>query len=189
VASDAELLEGWQGGDVRAGNALLERHVDALIRFFTTKAPEVLEDLVQRTMLSCVQHHQRLRNAASFRSFLFAIARNELFDHYKRAGRERGAFDPSVSALADIAPTPSAAVAANDERAAMTLALRGIPLELQVAVELHYWEELTTAELADALGVPQGTAKSRLRRAKTLLRDRLGSAIGFADDDDEPASD
>lgn len=116
----------------------------------------------------------------------WVIARNELFDHYKRASRERGTFDPSVSALTDLAPTPSAAVAANDERAAMTLALREIPLELQVAVELHYWEELTTAELADALGVPQGTAKSRLRRAKSLLRDRLGPGAGFSSDGDEP---
>jgi RNA polymerase sigma factor (sigma-70 family) len=173
LATDAELLDAWQAGDTRAGNTLLERHVEALVRFFGTKAEDALDDLVQRTMLSCVLHHRRLRDSASFRGFLFAIARNELYDHYKRAARDRHKFDPSTSAVTDLAPTPSAALVVGDERQAMTFALRRIPIELQLAIELHYWEELTTAELADALGVPQGTAKSRLRRAKELLRVQL----------------
>ncbi len=184
LATDAELLDAWQAGDTRAGNTLLERHVESLIRFFGTKAEDALDDLVQRTMLSCVLHHRRLRDAASFRGFLFAIARNELYDHYKRAARDRHKFDPSTSAVTDLAPTPSAALVVGDERQAMTFALRRIPIELQLAVELHYWEELTTAELADALGVPQGTAKSRLRRAKELLREQLEPGAPRRSDDE-----
>ena len=114
-----------------------------------------------------------MRDSASFRGFLFAVARNELYDHDKRIARERHAFDPSISAVLDLAPSPSSAIAHGDARGAMLYALRRFPIELQIAVELHYWEEFTTNELADALGVPQGTVKSRLRRAKELLRERL----------------
>jgi RNA polymerase sigma-70 factor (ECF subfamily) len=181
--TDAELLDAWREGDARAGNELLERHVDALVRFFESKAEDAVDDLVQRTMLACVLHRDRMREAASFRGFLFAVARNEIYDHYKRVARERQAFDPSVSSVHDLAPTPSAALTQGDARGAISFALRAIPIELQIAVELHYWEELTTAELADALGVPQGTVKSRLRRAKEMLRERLaaeGVAIGSA---------
>jgi RNA polymerase sigma factor (sigma-70 family) len=184
VTTDAELLDAWREGDARAGNELLERHVDALVRFFESKADDAVDDLVQRTMLACVLHRDRMREAASFRGFLFAVARNEIYDHYKRAARERNAFDPAVSAVRDLAPTPSAAIAEGDQRGAITFALRTIPIELQIAIELHYWEDLTTAELADALGVPQGTAKSRLRRAKELLRERLEGGHAPARDGD-----
>jgi len=183
VKSDAELLDAWREGDAAAGNALLERHVEALVRFFENKAEDGVDDLVQRTMLACVLHRDRMRESASFRGFLFAVARNELYDHYKRIARERHAFDPSISAVLDLAPSPSSAVAEGDARGAMLYALRQIPIELQIAVELHYWEDLTTHELADALGVPQGTVKSRLRRAKELLRERLGDAGRAADRD------
>lgn len=189
MKSDAELLDAWREGDTVAGNALLERHVDALVRFFESKVDEGVDDLVQRTMLACVLHRNRMRESASFRGFLFAVARNELYDHYKRIARERHAFDPSVSAVLDLAPSPSSAVAEGDARGAMVYALRRIPIELQIAVELHYWEDLTTNELADALGVPQGTVKSRLRRAKELLRERLGEAGRPADRDLEAWAD
>lgn len=175
MPTDAELLESWRAGDVRAGNTLLERHVDALIRFFDTKASEAVDDLVQRTLLACVVHRDRVRDAASFRGFLFAVARNELFDHYKGQARQAG-FDPATSAVTDMAPSPSAALAADDTRGAIMAALQQIPVELQIALELHYWEDLSTAELGDALGIPQGTVKSRLRRAKELLRARMDAS-------------
>jgi RNA polymerase sigma-70 factor (ECF subfamily) len=44
-----------------------------------------------------------------------------------------------------------------------------LPVDLQVALELHYWEDLSTAELAGILEIPQGTVKSRLRRAREAL--------------------
>jgi RNA polymerase sigma-70 factor (ECF subfamily) len=55
-------------------------------------------------------------------------------------------------------------------------ALRRLPVELQVVVELHYWEEQSTAEMAEVLEVPQGTVKSRLRRAREQLEVDLGAA-------------
>jgi DNA-directed RNA polymerase specialized sigma24 family protein len=48
--------------------------------------------------------------------------------------------------------------------------LRTIPFELQVVLELHYWEQCPVAEIAEVLGVPEGTAKSRLRRGREQLR-------------------
>jgi RNA polymerase sigma factor (sigma-70 family) len=52
-------------------------------------------------------------------------------------------------------------------------ALQGLPLDFQISLELFYWEELTAAEIGVVLGVPEGTVRSRLRRARELLGERL----------------
>ena len=170
MKEDAALLEAWNAGDRQAGSALLERHFDSLCRFFRSKAEDAVDDLIQATLLSAVASRERLRSASSFRAYLFTIARNELFDHFKRRGV---AGDPGVSKVEDLAPSPSSVLAQDDEYHRVLRALQSIPLDLQIALELHYWERLSTAELAEALGIPQGTAKSRLRRARQAVRDKM----------------
>jgi len=64
---------------------------------------------------------------------------------------------------------------AGEEERALLGALRGLPLELQVLLELHYWEDLSTSELAGVLEIPQGTVKTRIRRARELLESALAS--------------
>ena len=56
----------------------------------------------------------------------------------------------------------------------LAAAIRHIPLDLQIVLELHYWEELTTAQMAEALDIPVGTVRSRMRRARELLQARMG---------------
>ncbi len=167
---DLELLEQWRGGDPRAGNELFERHFDSVYGFFANKAPNDAADLVQRTFLACVEARSRFRGASSFRTFLFAIARHELFSYFRRAHRNA---DASATSLSDLAPSPSTAMLVRFEHRVLLEALRGIPLDLQIALELHYWERLTTSEIAEVLGVAQGTAKSRLRRAREALIERI----------------
>jgi RNA polymerase sigma-70 factor (ECF subfamily) len=172
---DLELLERWRSGDLQAGDALFERHFDAVHRFFCNKAPADAADLVQRTFLACVEARDRFRQESSLRTFLFAIAHHELLAHFRKRGHAE--LDPLRSSVCDLDPTPSSLLArAIDERLLLD-ALRSVPLEFQVAIELYYWEGLSGAELAAVLGIPEGTARSRLRRGLELLRARL-DALG-----------
>ncbi len=57
-------------------------------------------------------------------------------------------------------------------------ALRSIPLDLQVALELFYWEQLDGPDLAEVLGVPEGTARSRLRRAREAVAEKIAELLG-----------
>jgi RNA polymerase sigma factor (sigma-70 family) len=187
--SDEELLRAWAEGDEGAGASLLRRHFDALYRFFRTKAPDDYEDLIQTTMLECVRAKTRVRGDAPFRAFLLGVARNCLLHHFRSRFRDRLELDSSRSSVADLDPRPSTVAARNAEQAQLLEAMRQIPLDLQVVLELHYWEELGTRELAVALEIPQGTVKSRLRRAREALRGALvaGARAGIAsplDDDD-----
>jgi RNA polymerase sigma-70 factor (ECF subfamily) len=181
MLDEAELLAAWRAGDRDKGKQLFERHFDALYRFFGTKvdASEVA-DLVQKTFLACVEASESFDRRSSVRTYFLAIARHQLFHHY-RSRRRRPSIDFHVSSIEDLAPSPSSVAARNEGRALVREALRRVPLELQIALELRYVEELTGPELALALDVPEGTVRSRLRRGLEALRaelDRLAAPGG-----------
>jgi len=169
---DLSLLERWRGGDLAAGNQLFERHFDAVFRFFRHKVRGDVGDLVQRTFVACVEAKDRFRDESSFRTFLFGIARHELYRHW-RMNKHNAELDVGASSLLDLGPSPSAIVLKRSEERVLLAALRGIALDLQLAIELYYWEGLSGPELASVLGVPEGTARSKLRRGLEALRERL----------------
>lgn len=165
---DGELLRRWRDGDVRAGDALLTRHYEAVYRFFRNKAPDAVDDLTQRTFSACTEGRSRFAQRASFRSYLFGIARNVLHEHFRRRRRD-ARIDFGVSTAAGLDPTASQLLVAQQDQLGLLNALRRLPVDLQVALELHYWEELSTVEMADVLQIPRGTVKRRLQRARQTL--------------------
>ncbi len=172
-ANDLELLEAWRGGDRHAGEQLFERHFDAVARFFRNKVNSGIDDLIQRTFLACVEGKDRFRGEASFRTFLFAVAHNVLGKHYRSKRRHGDRIDFGVTSVHDLAPSPSVVIAKHHEHRVLLQALRRIPLEHQIVLELYYWERQTAAEVAQVLDVPEGTARTRIRRAKQLLEEQM----------------
>jgi len=174
---DTTLLTRWRAGDAQAGGALVRRHLPALERFFRGKVGAgELADLVQQALTACVRARDRVPEGLPFRAYLLGIARNVLLHDLRRRGRK-----PEPDALADgdgalagpSEQSPSRLVAARDERRLLLRALRGLPYDLQWLIELHYWEDLRQDDVAVVLGVPPGTIKSRLSRARRLLRARI----------------
>jgi RNA polymerase sigma-70 factor (ECF subfamily) len=159
--SDRDLLDGWRAGDAAAGSELFERHFDALYRFFRGKAEGGVDDLVQETFLACLRSRDALRGEASFRTYLFTVARHELYAYWRNRQRRAGDVDVGEISLADLATSPSGVVARKAEHQLLLRALRAIPLDLQIALELHFWQGLTGPELAVVLEVPEGTVRSR----------------------------
>ena len=169
--SDLELLDAWRGGDALAGEVLFERHFESIYRFFCNKVPRDVDDLVQETFLGCVGARERFRQDASFRTFLFAIARKVLLKHRERwAPREAGE-ELHASQIAALDVSVTQIVVESEEQALLLRALRRLPLDLQTALELFYWEGLLSREIAEVLELPQGTVRSRLRRGREMLRE------------------
>jgi RNA polymerase sigma-70 factor (ECF subfamily) len=171
-ASDFELLDSWRAGNREAGNALFDRYFDAVFRFFRNKVSDGAEDLVQQTFLACVQSREHFRKEASFRTYLFTAARSKLYNYLERRGRE-GAIDWGVTSCADLGVSPSGLLAQGQEQRLLLQALRRLPVDLQVALELYYFEQVRGPELAEVLAVPEGTVRSRLRRGREILREQL----------------
>ncbi|MEZ4220498.1 MAG: sigma-70 family RNA polymerase sigma factor [Polyangiaceae bacterium] len=172
---DYELLDAWRAGNAKAGNELFDRHFDTLYGFLRNKTSGDAADLVQSAFLACVESRDSFRGDSSFRTFLFAVARKQLYKHYR--DRKPGA-DFGVTSLADLGPSPSRLIDRRGGDRLLLEALRSIPLELQLALELHYWEQLPGPEIARVLDIPEGTVRSRLRRAKEALEVKLKQLSG-----------
>jgi RNA polymerase sigma-70 factor (ECF subfamily) len=115
------------------------------------------------------------------RAYLLGIARNKLLQHHDE-WRRRGSKAVAVGeSLAGQGPTASSIVAQGDQQRLVLRALARLPLDFQVAVELFYWESLSVREIAHVLAIAEGTVKSRLSRARGMLKDAI------AELDAEPA--
>lgn len=171
------MLDAWGGGDEAAGATLVARHFRRVFRFFRGKVVSDAEDLTQRCFMACVEQRERMPNEARFRAYLMGICYKQLLMFLRSKGRhDRKHEDFSRMSIEEMTRSPSRVVAAREEQRLLLTALRRIPVELQVVIELLYWEEMTVVEIGEALGIPSGTVKSRLHRARGLLRARIEEA-------------
>jgi RNA polymerase sigma-70 factor (ECF subfamily) len=175
-AQDADLLDAWRESDKRAGGLLVERHFDALYRFFRSKIAGDVDDLVQQTFMSCTEARATFRGECSFRTLLFQIARRRLHDHYRKKHRDR-ALDFTTTSVCALGTSPSGALQRKDAVAAVRDGLQQLPVEAQTLLELSYWENMSTRELAQVFEVPVGTIKSRLFAARAQLEALLRGRI------------
>lgn len=187
---DVALLERWRAGDKRAGEDLFARHFADVFRFFGGKVRARAEDLTQQTFLECVRSRDRFRREASFRTFLFAIAWNQL-RHFLRGEARNEHLDLDVSSINDIAAVATSVGSLVDraQRAqALHQALAMLPVAQQVLLEYHYWHDLDAAALAEIFSSSPGAIRVRLLRARNALREQLRRAAegGAQPEPDDP---
>src|SRR5690606_6973077 len=84
-------------------------------------------------------------------------------------------FDPVRDTLADLGVTPTKLLLEKHSQRALLEAMRRLPLDHQLLLEMYYWERLRGLELADVFEVPEDTLRSRLRRARQLLKKALAA--------------
>ncbi len=171
--TDSQLFDAWLRGEQRAAAELFERHFDAIDRFFRNKVIEGSDDLVQQTFAALLESRDRFRGEASFRTYLFAIANNILRVHFRTRKRDQERLEWAEVSAEDLAPGPSTMFRAQREQQLLLDALRRIPLDYQVVLELYYWEELPASSIAEIIGIVENTVRSRIRKGRQLLEKKL----------------
>jgi RNA polymerase sigma-70 factor (ECF subfamily) len=171
--SDLDLLAGWRAGDESAGQALFARHFRRIYRFFETKCPAEADDAVQSTFLACLRGRDQFRAESSFTTYLFTIARHELFRVFEVRRRDNAQLDFEVSSIAELAPSARTQIAGREDRVRLVRALQDLPVDQQALLELHYWEGVEIADLAQIFEALPVTIRSRLHRARIALRERM----------------
>lgn len=170
--TDLELLDAWGAGDVQAGQALVKRHYQRVYLFFYGKVgAEVSEDLTQTTFETLCQRREDFRGDSTLRTFLFGIARWKLVRHFERRRTTQQPFAPLEDSIhdPDLERSMTSLFAAREREMLLVQALRRIPLDDQLLLELKDYEGMTARELAEVFEVPPGTIASRLLRARERL--------------------
>ncbi|MCA9688167.1 MAG: sigma-70 family RNA polymerase sigma factor [Myxococcales bacterium] len=170
---DWELLERWQAGEARAGDLLLRRYFGFLKRLFRNKVanPDDVADLISESLLACTMNKHRIAEQRSFRSYLFAIALNKLRDYYATRRRQQLREEEFLALRAIDVEEPSLSARVAQQREVMLLvqALRSLPLDDQLVLELRLFEGLTGRAIGELLGLPTQTVHTRLRRGREKL--------------------
>ena len=170
---DFTLLDRWRAGDNAAGQLLFQRYFDSISRFFETKCELEADELVQATFFACLRSKDQFRKEASFRTYLFTIARHELYRTLRERQRRGEQVDFEQSSIAQLVTTPGTLMDRSKEKARLLAALRDLPVAQQTLLELHYWEDMGIAELAEVFEAEAATIRQRLHRARVALKDAM----------------
>jgi RNA polymerase sigma-70 factor (ECF subfamily) len=170
VTTDEDLMHAVRAGDRDAFASLFERYQAAIWRFFRRRLSDrgVAEELTQDTFLAVLQNAARYEPRAPFRSYLFGIAFNLLSGARRDYARHGGARPHAPSTEHPAPSTP-------DQDAVLWVrqALAGLDADDREILMLREYDALGYDEIAAVLGVPIGTVRSRLFRARLALKDRL----------------
>jgi len=179
---DSELFARAQRGDTAAYEEIVQRYQQVAFRtaYLITSSAAEAEDAAQDGFMKAYRALARFRAGADPRPWLLRIVANEARNRVRSSGRRHGLelrladdFRPG-----DAAPSPEAAAVASEDRQRLLALVNALSEEDRLVVSSRYFLELSSEETAAALGIPEGTVKSRLSRALARLRVRLEEAPG-----------
>lgn len=138
---------------------------------------ELAEDLTQQTLLRAWSARKSFDGRSSVRTWLFVIARNGFRDHLRRKQTrpEPETMTPETLQIAENRPSPARRAGLSEFQAAAADAIAQLPDEQRQALALRQSGALSFPEIAEVLGVPVATAKSRVRYALLKLADLLAA--------------
>ena len=180
--SDGQLMQAYAAGDGHAFETLYDRHALPVWRFVQRSVQDsaLADELVQDVWFSVVRHAARYQPRARFRTWLFTLAHHRMVNHW-RSHRAHTSLDATTEDGASLADTlaaesgfgPERRLDSREQAQALLDALAQLPAVQREAFLLQAEGGFSLADIAEATGVSQETAKSRLRYARARLRDTL----------------
>jgi RNA polymerase sigma-70 factor (ECF subfamily) len=175
---DGELFARAQRGDAAAYEEIVQRYQRLAFRtaYVITGSAADAEDAAQEGFVKAYRALASFRAGAEPRPWLLRIVANEARNRVRSTGRRS---QLELRAAADYrpggaAPSPEAAAVAADDRRRLLDLVNALSDEYRLVIASRYFLELSGEETAAALGIPEGTVKSRLSRALARLKARIG---------------
>jgi RNA polymerase sigma-70 factor (ECF subfamily) len=173
------LIQRCLAGDQAAWGEIVRTHRRRVfnIAYKFTGRHDLAEDLTQDVFVKIFKSLDTFDRRANFQTWIISISRNLCIDHYRSVRKERQTIAREVDTT-DLQPAsadrgPYQVVEHGDLRALLRQALQALPVTLRTAVILRDLQELSYQEIADRLGLPEGTVKSRINRGRIELARQL----------------
>lgn len=186
--TDEAIVDRIRGGDVALYEILIRRHNQRLYRTIRAilRDDRDVEDVMQQAYVDAYQHLDQFRGAARFSTWLTRIAVNRAIRSGRGARRGLELVPPNRDAELTIEQTPAPAIDpehamyGHELRVVLEGSIEQLPEPFRLVFVMREVEGLSTAETAACLEINEDTVKTRLHRAKRLLRDHLDSRLGPA---------
>ncbi|RON59281.1 RNA polymerase subunit sigma [Pseudomonas fluorescens] len=182
ASSDDALLARYREGDGAAFEILYARHRQGLYRFLLglSGKPELADEVFQETWLSLIRSASQPQGRATFRTWLFQIARNRLIDHWRKHGAHQplhDSYDEQLHAVGDETNDPEQLLNLSRDSQRLESALQALPADQREVFLLRAHGDLDLAQIASLTDTPLETVKSRLRYAQQKLRRLLAEEV------------
>ena len=181
---DLELVARWQAGDADSFALLVKRHERRVFRILYRMLGSADEaaDVAQETFLNLHRHGHRFRRESRFSTFVYRVAANAALNRRRSLGRDRNRMRELAERQAVDAPGAGASDPEAEASRARTgrriqAALLALPERLRLPLVLFDVEGLPYSEISSVVGIPEGTVKSRIHRARAALREELRDLI------------
>ena len=164
--ADEDLVRRHLAGDRQAFADLMRRHERRVynLTYRMLGRPEEAADATQDVFLTCLRKLSGFRGTAAFTTWLHRVALNVCYDALRKRGREEPVAEPGPPQDTGFDLADSAATAVDVHRA-----LQRVPEDFRAVLIFHDVEGLPYEEIAEAIGAPVGTIKSRLHRGRVAL--------------------
>ena len=184
--TDQQLVQRTQRGDLRAFDLLVLKYqgrIAALVSRYVSDAGEV-EDVTQEAFIKAYRALGKFRGDSAFYTWLYRIAANAAKNHLVAKGRRPGA-DATIEdaegfdegGMLSESASPEALAMGGELAEVVESALNGLPDELKAALMLREFDGLSYDDIADVLGCPVGTVRSRIFRAREAIDQRVKEQI------------
>jgi len=171
--TDNELMQRVQNGDIDKMGLLFERYNRLLYSFLynMTRQKELSEDLVQNIFIRMLKYSDGFRGHGEFSTWMYRIARNLVYDHFKKAGKTPAHTDVSEyeTRIEGDHSSDSRMVKAEELRL-LEIAMQMLSIENRELLVLCRYQELKYSEIAVILNITEGAVKVRIHRALTQLK-------------------
>ncbi|KPJ52610.1 hypothetical protein AMJ39_07445 [candidate division TA06 bacterium DG_24] len=181
--TDAELVNAARGGDEQAIRDLLGRYRTAVfnLAFRILRNEEDATDAAQETFIRVFRALDRFDERQRFKPWILRIASNYCIDQIRKRDWRTVSFDTPIETedgtlemeLAGPGPQPDEVLERKEQRMVIEQAIDSLPPDYRMAIVLRHTEGLSYEEIADVLGVPLGTVKARIHRARSALQKKL----------------
>jgi RNA polymerase sigma-70 factor (ECF subfamily) len=166
------LVERVRHGDREAFGILVDRYADQAfaVAYGFLQQAEDAEDLVQDAFVRALEKIDSLRRGSPFGPWFYRLLVNTSLNRRKYLARRQTLDVPATSAARE---SPAVDSERAELRSRLAASVRALPSELETVVILPDLEGFTHREIAGVLGIPEGTCRSHLSRARRLLREML----------------